>query len=138
MSNPYKAKVETLVSRSNIATTWRTVEEAKMYVANIQQLQREIKLVKSEVTLAKQQVHSQYTDKKVHVGKGFGVGLATGLFGAKAVGRANAVTRNSIRHKVLKAMEPYREAEQYISQILAGLDKLKLQLKTWIAAQRTK
>src|SRR6266568_780103 len=113
MSNPYKAKVEALVSRSNIAMTWTTVEKAKIYVTNIQQVQKEIKLVKSEITLAKQQVHSQYTDKKVHVGKGFGAGLATGLFGAKAVGRANALTRNSIRHKELKAMEPYIEAEQF-------------------------
>jgi hypothetical protein len=93
---------------------------------------------KLTLTLAKQQVHSSYTDKKVHVGKGFGAGVATGLFGAKAVGRANAVTRNSIRHQELKAVEPYVEAERFISEVLAGLDKLKLELKAWIGAQRTK
>ena len=106
------------------------------YVANIQQLQKEIRLVKSEITLAKQQVHSNYTYKKVHVGKGFGAGVATGLFGARTVGRANAVTRNSIRHNELKAIEPYVEAEQFIAKVLAGLDKLKLELKTWIATQK--
>jgi len=135
MPNPYIARVDKMIESSNISLTWRTLDEAKLYVANIQQLQKEIKLVKSELTLAKQQVHSQYTDKKVHVGKGFGAGFATGLLGAKAVGRANAVTRNSIRHQELKAMEPYTEAEQYIAKVLLGLDKLKLELKAWITAQ---
>ncbi len=138
MSNPYIARVEAMVSSSNISITWSTLEEAKMYVANIQQLQKEIKIFKSEVTLAKQQVHSNYTDKKVHVGKGFGAGVATGLFGAREVGRANSLTRNRIRHEELKAIEPYVEAERFISKVLAGLDKLKLELKAWIATQRTK
>jgi hypothetical protein len=137
MANPYIARVEKMVSSSNISMTWSTLEQAKLYVANIQQLQKEIKIVKSEITLAKQQAHSHYTDKKVHVGKGFGAGFATGLLGAKAVGRANAVSRNSIRHQELKAIEPYVEAERFIAQVLAGLDKLKLELKAWIATQRT-
>jgi hypothetical protein len=136
MANPYIARVEKMVSSSDINDKWSTVEEAKRYVANIQQLQREIRLVKSEITLAKQQIHSSYTDKKVHVGKGFGAGVATGLFGARTVGRANAVTRNNLRHKELNALQPYIEAEQFIAKVLAGADKLKLEMKTWIAAQK--
>lgn len=137
MANPYIARVEKMVSSSDIEMTWSTLDQAKLYVANIQQLQKEIKLLKGEVTLAKQQIHSNYTDKKVHVGKGFGAGVATGIFGARAVGRTNSLTRNSIRHKELNALEPYVEAEQYISKVLLGLDKLKLELKTWIATQKS-
>src|SRR6266516_2134103 len=125
MSNPYIARVEKMVSSKDIEMSWSTLEQAKRYIANIQQLQKEIRLLKSEISLAKQQVHSSYTDKKVHVGKGFGAGVATGLFGAKAVGRANAVSRNNIRHYELKALEPYVEAERFIAKVLAGLDKLK-------------
>jgi hypothetical protein len=136
MSNPYIARVEKMVSSSDISETWSTPEQAKRYVANIQQLQKEIRLLKSEITLAKQQIHSSYTDKKVHVGKGFGAGVATGLFGARTVGRANAVTRNNLRHRELKTIEPYIEAEQFIAKVLAGLDKLKLEMKTWISAQK--
>ncbi len=136
MSNPYIARVEKMVSSKDIEMSWKTLEQAKGYVANIQQLQKEIRLIKSEITLAKQQVHSSYTDKKVHVGKGFGAGAATGLFGAKAVGRANAVTRNNLRHRELKALEPFVEAEQFIAKVLAGLDSLKLEMKTWILTQK--
>ncbi len=136
MSNPYIARVEKMVSSKDIEMSWKTLEQAKRYVANIQQLQKEIRLIKSEITLAKQQVHSSYTDKKVHVGKGFGAGAATGLFGAKAVGRANAVTRNNLRHRELKALEPFVEAEQFIAKVLAGLDSLKLEMKTWISTQK--
>ena len=136
MSNPYIARVEKMVSSKDIEMSWKTLEQAKRYVANIQQLQKEIRLIKSEITLAKQQVHSSYTDKKVQVGKGFGAGAATGLFGAKAVGRANAVTRNNLRHRELKALEPFVEAEQFIAKVLAGLDSLKLEMKTWISTQK--
>ena len=138
MSNPYITQVEKMVNNSGIEMTWKTLEQAKMYVASIQQLQKEIRLVKSEITLAKQQIHASYADAKVHVGKGFGAGFATGLFGAKTVGRSNAVTRNNMRHRELKALQPYVEAEQYIAKILLGLDKHKLELKTWIAAQKIK
>ena len=135
MSNPYITQVEKMVSSKDIEMTWSTLEQAKRYTANIQQLQKEIRLVKSEITLAKQRVHASYADAKIHVGKGFGAGVATGLFGAKTVGKANAVTRNSIRHRELKALEPFVEAEQFIAKVLAGLDSLKLEMKTWIAAQ---
>jgi hypothetical protein len=138
MSNPYITQVEKMVSSKDIEMSWSTLEQAKRYIANIQQLQKEIRLVKSEITLAKQRVHSSYTDKKVHVGKGFGAGIATGIFGARTVGRANAVTRNSIRHRELKSLEPFVEAEQFIAKVLAGLDSLKLEMKTWIAAQQIK
>ena len=126
MSNPYITQVEKMVSSKDIEMSWSTLEQAKRYIATIQQLQKEIRLVKSEITLAKQRVHLSYTDKKVHVGKGFGAGVATGLFGARTVGRANAVTRNSIRHHEQKALQPFVEAEQFIAKVLAGLDSLKL------------
>ena len=135
MSNPYIVKVEKMLSSKDIEMKWSTVDQAKRYIANIQQLQKEIRLVKSEVTLAKQQILTSYASAKVHVGKGFGAGVATGLFGAKTVGRANAVTRNNLRHKELKALEPYVEAEHFIAKVLTGLDSLKLEMKTWLAAQ---
>ncbi len=135
MSNPFIQKVEILVSRSDISQTWRTLEEAKKYVANIQQLKKEIRLVKGELTMAKGQIHAQFASKQVHVGKGFGAGVATGLFGARTVGKMNSLTRNNIRGQELKAMQPYREAEQFINKVVAGLDKLKLEIQAWMAMQ---
>ncbi len=63
MTNPYITQVEKMVSSCDINEKWHSVDEAKRYVANIQQLQREIRLLKSDITIAKQQVHSSYTDK---------------------------------------------------------------------------
>ncbi len=136
MSNPYIIRVEKMVSSKDIEMSWQTLEQAKRYIANIQQLQKEIRLVKSEITLAKQQVHANYANAKAHVGSGLGAGFAKGLFGAKTMGKAHTITRSNIRHKELNALEPYVEAEQFIAKVLAGLDSLKLEMKTWIAAQK--
>src|SRR6516162_664971 len=109
MANPYITKVEKLVSSKDINETWRTVDEAKRYIANIQQLQKEIKLVKSEITLAKTQIHAGYANQKAHIGTGIGAGVAKGLFGAKTMGKAHTVTRNNIRHRELNDLQPYVE-----------------------------
>ena len=45
-------------------------------------------------------------------------------------------TRNSIRRSELKTLEPFVEAEQFIATVLAGLDSLKLEMKTWIVTQQ--
>jgi len=136
MSNPYIARVEKMVPTYDINDTWKTVDEAKRYIANIQQMQKEIRLVKSEITLAKQQIHASYASQKAHIGTGVGAGFAKGLFGAKTMGKAHTVTRSNMRHRELKALEPYVEAEQFIAKVLAGAEKLKLEMKTWIAAQK--
>ncbi len=138
MTNPYIAKVEKLVSSKDINETWSTVDEAKRYIANIQQLQKEIRLVKSKITIAKKQIHAGYANQKAHIGTGFGAGFAKGLFGAKTMGKAHTVTRNNIRHRELNALEPYVEAEQLIAKVMAGLDLMKLEMKTWIETQRVK
>ncbi len=135
MANPYIARLEKTVSSYDINEQWSTVDEAKRYIANLQQLQKEIRLLKSEITLAKQQIHASYANQKAHIGTGVGAGFAKGLFGAKTMGKAHTVTRNNLRQRELKALEPYMEAEQLIAKVLAGADKLKLEMKTWILAQ---
>ncbi len=138
MTNPYITKVEKMVSSKDINMTWSTVDEAKRYIANIQQLQKEIRLVKSDITLAKRQIHANYANQKAHIGTGFGAGFAKGVFGAKTMGKAHTVTRGNIRHRELQALHPYEEAERFIATVMAGLDKLKLEMKTWIETQRVK
>src|SRR6516162_8198824 len=122
MANPYITKVENMVNSSGLEMTWSTVEQAKGYIAIIQQLQKKIRLVKSEITLAKKQIHANFASQKAHIGKGLGAGFAKGLFGAKTMGKAHTITRSNIRHRELQALQPYEEAKGYITTMMTALD----------------
>ncbi len=134
--NQYIARINQLVESAPINQTWQSVTEAKMYAKAINQLKKELGMVKKELTTAKQQIRASAVNSRAHVGKGFTGGAMRGLFGAKAAGSMNAAAKNSMRNQELKALRPYEEAEKYLAGVLLGLDKLKLQMETWIMQQK--
>ena len=134
--NPYITKIDTLVEQAPINQTWQSVQEAKCYIKAISQLKKELGLIKKELTMAKRQIHASAASQRAHVGKGFTGGAMRGIFGAKIAGSANASVKNNMRNQELKALEPYQEAEQYLARILAGLDRLKLQIDSWLIHQK--
>lgn len=46
------------------------------------------------------------------------------------------MSRNPYISQELQAIAPLSEAETHIAQVVAGLDKLKLQMEAWLAQQR--
>lgn len=141
MSNQYINRVVAILGplwRNNRleSVTWTTPAEAKQVVLILRQKKAEIKLVKQDITAHKQQVHAQFANKKAHVGKSAGAGLATGLFGAKIVGKANVLNRNALRQQELQALQPYVDAERFIAQITAGLDQIKGQIDIWLTTHK--
>lgn len=141
MSNPYISRTIAILGplwRGNRldSVTWNGPAEAKQIILVIRQKKAEIKLVKQEITAHKQQVHAQFASKKAHVGKGAGAAIATGLFGAKTVGKANTLNRNALRQQELHALQPYVDAERFIAQINAGLDQIKTQIDIWLTTHK--
>jgi hypothetical protein len=138
--NQYIVNVQAILgsayNNGNISFRWSTPQEAKQYIALIRQMQKEIKLVKHDVTQAKKQIHAQYAAKKTQIGKGLGAGIETFMFGAKNVGKVNALARQNVRNQELKALEPYVQAERFISDVLTKLDGFKLQMDAWIAQHK--
>lgn len=134
--NPYISQVDQMVERADIEMQWSSIDDAKRYIANIRQLKQEIALVKREITAAKRQIHAQAASQRTQVGKGFAGGAARGIFGAKNAGRANAAAKDHLRKQELNAIAPLTEAETHIAQVLAGLDKLKLSMESWLAQQK--
>jgi hypothetical protein len=133
--NPYIARIDATIARAPINQRWSSPAEAKGYVKAITQLKKELGMIKKELTAAKQQIRAGHINQRAHVGKGFGGGAMRGLFGAKAAGSINASTKNSMRNHELQVLKPYEEAERHLSNVLLGLDKMKLQMETWIMQQ---
>ena len=134
----YEQRVWTIVGAMaqgrQIHLQWNTAVEARLHKTRITQIQKELRLVKKDISLTKKAVNASYASERTKVGKGFGAGVATGLFGKKAVGRSNAAIRDNLRRNQLNAIAPYEGVSRLIDDILLQLDQLKLQLDSWIAA----
>ncbi len=93
-------------------------------------------MIKKDINLTKQAINGNYTSERTKVGKGFGSGVAAGLFGRKAVGGMNASMRDSMRQKQVKVIAPYDAVNRKIDMILVQLDQLKLQIDSWIVTAK--
>ncbi|MCB0213588.1 MAG: hypothetical protein KDJ52_29870 [Anaerolineae bacterium] len=124
--------VGALAKGKKIHLQWTTVAEAKLHKTKINQVKKELRLVKKDIGLTKKTINSAYTTAKTKVGKGFGAGLAAGLFGKKTTGKMNASTRDDLRRKQLKEIAPYEDVNRMIDNIMVQLDELKLQIDSWI------
>lgn len=122
----------TISKGKEIQLQWETTGEAKLHKARITQIQKELRLVKKDITLTKKTINSLYATEKTKVGKGFGAGISAGLFGKKTAGKMNAATRDNLRRNQLKAIAPYEDVNRMIDNAIVQLDQLKLQLDSWI------
>ncbi len=126
------AIVETVAKNKKIELHFGTIQEAKYHKARITQMQKELKLVRKDIGVTKKAINSSYTSQKTQVGKGLGTSITAGLFGKKAVGKANAVTRDTLRLAQQNAIRPYENVLRLIDNIIIQLDQLKLQIDSWV------
>ena len=111
---------------------WESVEEAKLRKAEVAQMQKEIRLVKKQLSAHMREINSAYTSERTKVGKGFGAAFLGGLFGKKSVGKVNASQRDSLRLQQLEARRPYESMGRMIDSVLLQLDQAKLQIDSWM------
>ncbi len=105
--------------------TWNNREEGKALIQRIREMQKELRLIKQEVTATISAVKSEFASARTQVGKGFGAGLAAGFFGRKAMGSVNASEKDRLRRKQADFVRPYEAAKHEIDQFLATLDRFK-------------
>lgn len=114
-----------LFPEGKVALSWSSASEALAHKRSIMQLQKELRLIKKRIAVDKRQIGSQFTTQRLMIGKGFGAGVAAGLFGRRNMGSVNAARRNDLRVQQLQAQAPYEEASAKIDAVLAQLDGLK-------------
>lgn len=134
--NPNIDRINAMVAGASINANCRTVAEAKLRIAAISQLKKELGLVKKELVAAKHQIHASHENQKNHVGKGLTGAIIRSLSTPKAAGSINASAKNTLRNHELKVLQPYQDAETHLAQVLVSLDRLKLQIETWIVQQK--
>lgn len=125
--------LETIARDRKIDLEWNSIAEARLHKSRITQIQKELRLIKKEVIQTRKEINAVYAAQQINVGKGFGSGLAAGIFGRKAVGAVNASAKSNLRQRQLNATAPYDSVSRLIDGILLQLDQVKLQLDSWIA-----
>ena len=134
----YQKRVQAIIGNlaqdGKVHLTWNTAAEAKLHKTRIIQVQKELRLVKKELTAVKKVIHASYAAEKTKVGKGLNAALAGALLGKKAVGKSNAAAKGNLQRQQFNAIAPYEYVGRTIDNILLQLDQLKLQLDTWIVA----
>lgn len=122
----------TSLRSGKIHLTWSNSAEAKFHKSKINQMQKELRLVKKEITASLRAINSHHTTERTKIGKTFGAGLASGLFGKKLMGKVNAGSRDQARLQQIQARTPYENASRAIDSLILQLDGVKLQIDDWI------
>jgi hypothetical protein len=92
-------------------------------------MQKQLRLLKRDVSAVISAVKSEYTTARMRVGKTFASSLAAGFFGRRTVGRVNSAQRDSLRRSQLDAVAPYEHVKGIIDSILYQLDTVKGQIE---------
>lgn len=103
----------------------RTPKEAKVNIAQIRQIQKELRLIKREISHTIKEIRANYKYQMANVQAGF---LAT-IAGRKSAGQDRARKKLDIRQNEYLAVSPYEDLIQQIEKILVQLDSTKLEIE---------
>jgi hypothetical protein len=108
---------------------WTDYVAAKRVIGDIRNMQKEIRLLKKNLTSEMSNVRSHHTTQKTAIGKGVGSALGGMLLGRKMVNSMNAVRRDDARVAQHQVMQPYEAMKHLMDQLLAKLDVVKLEIE---------
>ncbi len=113
--------------------------EGRAQLLQIRLMQKQLRLLKQELSAAISAIKSEFTTARARIGKGFGAGLVAGFFGRKTMGKANAFERDRLRREQIQAVGPYEHAKKEIDRLLAYFDQVKghIELSSYAQAPRT-
>lgn len=115
-----------------VAPPLNTPADVKNFLARITQVEKNLRLLKTEINDEMRLVSEQYTERSAHVHHNPVVG---GVFGREEMKHLSAHEREHIHHQQVQALEPYHQAIMHLDQRIAILDNLKFQVNS--AAQQT-
>lgn len=114
-----------LFPEGKLAVRCEGVAEVRAWKREVVQLQKELRLVKKRMLVERREIASQYSTRRIMIGKTFAAGFMGGLIGRKRMGGLNAARRADMRVEQLNATQPFDDAAQRLEAIDLQLDELK-------------
>src|SRR5438067_2165096 len=138
MLKEYQSKVDSLLKQYLGGTTlqlhWTTPAEAKLHIKNFSNLEKEMRLLKKEVQMQKQQVKADYANARAKLQGRTNVGRILGGGVGKFIRNSASSTRVDVRKDELQDMEQFDSTLRGIDSIIMQLDQAKLQIEQKTAA----
>lgn len=135
MAKEYAGRVDALINDYIRETgrgklQWDSPREAKLLIARIGQVQKELKLLKKEIGITKQQIRAEFAEARTDVAKSGQ--LLGAFFGSKtrsAIARGRQNKRVGLREQQEDALAPYDRLIAYIDGKLIEFDRTKLAIE---------
>jgi hypothetical protein len=105
-----------------------TAAEAKQLVAQMVQMQKVLRLLKTEVTNQMKSIRASHAHRRANTQPSGMFGLFFGKGRAKHV---SASVKNADRQAELHQLEPYVQGLAHIDRLLVNLDGAKVQINQW-------
>lgn len=132
-ADEYAQRLQAILAGRNEFTLKR-LEDAPLALRRVNQLQKEIRLLKKEIGLTIKSLRSQYTAQRVEASKeSFGKNVVRGLVGRRFVSRFDAAAKDSIRQAQHQQIGPYEELSRRIDTVLLDFDAFKIRIEQWVS-----
>jgi alkyl hydroperoxide reductase subunit AhpC len=124
------------VDQSEIHLQWEydTPEDIKIHLAQIRQIQKELRFLKREISLDVKAIRADYRLNVSNVQ----AGLLSSLAGRKFAGHDRALKKESLRQKEREVIFPYESLSRQIDQLIIQLDGAKMQMEHGIVNSHEK
>ena len=127
----YKEQVQSLDIENNLNKKVTTIGEAKQLISECRNYQKELRLIKKNITLDIKVIRSEYSEKIASAGQL--VGGAFSIFGKRRIGGSiRADSKRSTTRERNAIIAPYEEIKLAIDNFINGIDEIKGQLDSYI------
>lgn len=113
--------------------SWDGVDEAKVVLAQVRQMQKRLRLIKTEVNAEMKAIRTAYSNQISSVSPGLGATVLLGKGGAKSMA---ASEKRSIRSRRDARLRPYGEVKRFIDEALVELDRVKHAVSESLESER--
>jgi hypothetical protein len=124
------------LDQSEIHLQWEydTPEDIKKHLAQIRQIQKELRLLKREINADIKTIRAEFKTNISNVQAGFLASLA----GRKFAGHERAIKKEELRNEERKVIYPYESLIRQTDQLIIQLDGTKMQMEHSIINNQNK
>jgi hypothetical protein len=117
-----------------VERTLHGLPEIRQAVSEITQMQKQLKLLKSEINAEMKEIKLSFAQRKTNVQANPFVGI---LIGKKNAGHMASMHRQQLRQAEYNAVSPYQNAAMSIDRFILLLDQMKTNINRQVVEQQS-
>lgn len=134
-ASDFEKRVRQLVPKQGLRFQISTVSEAKQALAEIRQIQKELRLIKRQMNDIMKAIRAKYASQSGNAGSS-GATMMRLLGGKGAARKHQADAKRRLKVQRDKELQPYDSVKRLIDDALVNADRSKLQIEQWMAAAK--